>query len=162
MNERPEAEAKLERLLDRTLRDLPLRRAPATLESRVLGELERRAALPWWRHNFARWPGGARAAFVSICAGLIGLALFGGVWATAGLRLLNESGALSMPWVRQAVAITDVAAELIALLVRAVPPAWLYDGLAVSALLYAVLFGLGVAAYRTLYVDSGIAGDIKP
>jgi hypothetical protein len=36
MNEPNEAQQRLERLLDRTLRELPLRQAPATLESRVL------------------------------------------------------------------------------------------------------------------------------
>jgi hypothetical protein len=33
----------LERAVDRALRELPLRRAPHTLESRVFAELERRA-----------------------------------------------------------------------------------------------------------------------
>lgn len=162
MNERSEAEKGLERLLDRTLRELPARRAPPTLESRVLGELERRAARPWWRRSFAHWPQAARTAFVLICGGLIGLAFLGGAWAAVGLRWLHESGALSIPWARQAMAITGVAGELAALLADAVPAAWLYDGLAVSAVLYAALFGLCIAAYRTLYLHFGTAGEIRP
>jgi hypothetical protein len=39
-------------------------------------------------------------------------------------------------------------------LVRAVPPTWLYEGAAVGAVLYALLFGLGAAAYRTLYLKA--------
>ena len=49
--------------------------------------------------------------------------------------------------------------ELAAALARAVPADWVYGGLALSAALYAALFGLGVAAYRTLYLDSTLPGD---
>jgi hypothetical protein len=55
-------------LLDRVLRELPLRRAPHTLEARVLGELERRAARPWWCRSFTHWPNIARLGFLVICA----------------------------------------------------------------------------------------------
>src|ERR1700738_3597831 len=84
----------LERLLDRALRELPLRRAPLTLESRVFGELQRRAALPWWRRSFAHWPLLARAAFLVICGVLIRLAFLGGATAVAGVR--------SLSWAREA------------------------------------------------------------
>ena len=67
-------EEELERLVDRALHDLPLRRAPHTLESRVFAELERRAALPWWRRSFAHWPLPARSAFLVICIALIAFA----------------------------------------------------------------------------------------
>jgi len=40
---------------------------------------------------------------------------------------------------------------LAALLVRLIPPLWIYAGLAVGAMLYVMLFGLGAAAYRMLY-----------
>jgi hypothetical protein len=162
MNKPIETQDGLERLFNRTLNELPPRRAPPTLESRVIGELDRRAALAWWRRSFAYWPRAARAVFVAICGGLIGLAFLGGAWVTAGLRLLQDSGALSMPWLHQAAAVAGFAGELTSWLAIAVPPVWLYDGVAVSALLYAALFGLGVAAYRTLYLDSGTVGDIGP
>jgi hypothetical protein len=38
-------------------------------------------------------------------------------------------------------------------LVRAIPPLWLYEGVAMVAVLYAMLFALGAAAYRTLWVE---------
>jgi hypothetical protein len=41
-------ERKLERLIHETLRELPARQAPSSLENRVLAELARRTALPWW------------------------------------------------------------------------------------------------------------------
>jgi hypothetical protein len=139
-----EPHEELERLVDRALRELPLRRAPLTLESRVFGELERRAALPWWRRSFAHWPLLARAAFLVICGSLIRLAFLGGATAVAGVR--------SLSWARELGAMTASAAKFAALLANTVPPTWAYEGIAVCAALYAVLFGLGAAVYRTLYL----------
>jgi hypothetical protein len=143
----------LERRVDRALRELPLRSAPGTLESRVFAELERRAALPWWRRSFAHWPLAARAGFLVICIALIGLAFAGGTAAMDGLRSLNDSGALSLAWAREAWVLMSSAGNLLTSLWRAVPPLLLYGGLAVCAVLYAVLFGLGAAVYRTLYLE---------
>jgi hypothetical protein len=141
-NESPEA---LERLLDRALHELPLRRAPPTLESRVIRELDRRAALPWWRRSFVHWPLFARAGFLVICAALIRLAFLGGTTAVTGLR--------SLSWVREVGGLTASAANLIAALARIQPPNWVYAGIAACAVLYAVLFGLGAAVYRALYLQ---------
>jgi hypothetical protein len=145
----PDEPHDLERLLDRALRDLPLRRAPPTLESRVFGELRRRAALPWWRRSFGHWPLLARAVFLVICGALIRLALLGDTTAVAGVR--------SLSWTRDIGAIMASAANIAELLAHTVPPAWAYAGIAVYAGLYAVLFGLGAVVYRALYVQP--AGD---
>jgi hypothetical protein len=143
----------LEQLLDRALHDLPLRRAPDTLESRVLAELQHRAALPWWRRNFTHWPLPARLGFLVICIALIGLALAGGATALESVRALNDSGVLSLSWVREALVLMASAGNLMALLTRAVPPGLLYGGIAVCAALYGILFGLGAAVYRALYLE---------
>jgi hypothetical protein len=135
----------LEGLLERTLHELPLRRAPMTLESRVLCELQRRAALPWWRRSFAHWPLPARAVFVVICGALIRLALLGGAAAVAG--------ALSLSWAREIGVLMASGGNLATLLARTLPVSWLYEGIAACAVLYAVLFGLGAAVYRTLYLQ---------
>jgi len=159
VNEPFDEEQGLERLLDRTLRELPLRRAPPSLEARVFAELQRRAALPWWRRSFACWPRLARAGFVVMCMALVGLAFLEGAWVVARLAALNTSGAPSMFWAREALAALAGAGQMAVLIVGAVPPQWLYACLAVSAALYAALFGLGAAAYRMLYLNSKIAGD---
>jgi hypothetical protein len=159
MNEDPEAKDKSEQLLNRVLRDLPLRPAPVTLESRVFRKLERRAALPWWRRGFKSWPLVARAAFVAICSAIIGFTFLDGSWAAAGTRVLHEAGALSVSWTGPVVAVITSARELAALLLRAIPPIWLYGGIAAAAMLYAVLFGLGAAAYRTLYLQPPVVGE---
>ena len=136
----------LERLLDRTLRELPPRRAPPTLESRVFAELERRASLPWWRRNFAHWPRMARAAFLLICAGSAGLAVAGAAAAAADVR--------SLYWAREIGSLLASGGNLVALLAGIAPPLWFYEGIAVCAVLYAALFGLGAALYRTLYLQA--------
>jgi hypothetical protein len=140
-----ESHEALERQLDHALHELPLRQAPPTLESRVLGELARRAALPWWRRSFAHWPLFARATFLVVCGALIRVAFLGGAAAVAGVR--------SLSWAREIGAITDSAANLAALLAHTTPPTWVYAAIAVCAVLYAVLFGLGAAVYRTLYLQ---------
>ncbi len=159
-SERSEADQALEQLLTRTVRDLPLRRAPPALESRVLRELERRAALSWWRRSFSHWPMGARAAFAAVCVLLVRWTFQGGAWAVGALGSLHDSGALSMPWMQRAAAAAGALQQLATSLARAVPPEWLFDGLAVGAVLYTALFGLGIAAYRTLYLNpQQLAGD---
>lgn len=138
----PEAQ---ERLLDRALHGLPLRRAPVTLERRVFAELERRAALPWWRRSFGYWPPLARAVFLVICGALIKLAFLGGATAVAGIR--------SLSWTREAGVLVVSAGNLAAMLALTPPPAWADEAIAVCAVLYAILFGLGAAMYRALYLQ---------
>jgi anti-sigma factor RsiW len=135
-------EDRLERLLGDAMRGLPARSAPPTLESRVLGELARRASQPWWRRSFGHWPAFARVGWVTACGVLIGITLLGGPWTTA-----VDS------WIRQAAVITGTVGNLGASLVDAIPASWLLLGLTVAALLYAFLFGLGAAAYRLLYLQ---------
>jgi hypothetical protein len=43
--------------------------------------------------------------------------------------------------------------SLVTPLARIAPPPWLYEGIAVCGVLYAVLFGLGAVLYRTLYLQ---------
>ncbi len=148
-----EPDEALQRLLDGTLRQLPLRRAPATLEARVVNELARRAALPWWRRSFTHWPAPARIAFLVICTALVALVFVGGTAAVASLRWLVESGTMSLSWARQIALLAVSAGNLVTLLARTLPVTWLYQSIAVCALLYAVLFGLGAAVYRTLYLQ---------
>ena len=74
----------LEKFIHQTLRALPARRAPHSLESRVRAAIAARAALPWWRQSFARWPLAARVAFFIGSAGVAKVALMAAVWVLAG------------------------------------------------------------------------------
>jgi hypothetical protein len=60
---------------------------------------------------------------------------------------------LSPSWAQDVGVLAATAGNLITLLARIVPPAWAYAGIAAATLLYAVLFGLGAAVYRTLYLQ---------
>ncbi|MEP6547417.1 MAG: hypothetical protein ABJD53_08105 [Gammaproteobacteria bacterium] len=153
-----EPDEAMQRLLDRTLRELPLRGAPATLESRVFSELERRAVRPWWRRSFTHWPAPAKVAFLVFCGALVALVFACGTAAVTNLRFLLESGTPSLSWARQIGVLIVSAGNLFALLARTLPVTWLYQGIAVCAVLYAVLFGLGAAVYRTLYLHQPLDG----
>ncbi len=158
-------ESELERRVGRALRELALRRAPPSLESRVLEELGRRAALPWWRRSFATWPHLARSGFAVTC-GSIAAALLAATWpwahggASAGAGVLSAGSLLWLPGVRSALTLLDVGRELNASLLRVVPLEWLYGAMAAGAILYVALFGLGAAAYRTLYLKSSSVGEL--
>ncbi len=136
----------LEQLIDRWLRDLPSRRAPATLESRVLAELARCAALPWWQRSFAHWPHMVRVVFVILCLALGALTF---IRSTALVSSIESAHLL-----RPAGAFAGAMVQTAASLVHAIPTQWLYGALAMAATLYGLLFALGAAAYRTLYLDS--------
>jgi hypothetical protein len=146
----------LERFIDQTLRDLGQRQAPPTLESRVLAELGRRAALPWWRKPFAHWPLAARAAFVLACLGSIQLAVVAVMWVSAnGYGLWTHL----MSWMRGLGHLTSSMAGLVGSLIGVIPPSWLYAAAACAALLYGCLFGLGAIGYHILYAEPTYRGS---
>jgi hypothetical protein len=145
------ASEQLEQLVHRELRALPPRSAPRTLESRVLAEIARRAALPWWQQDFAHWPMAARAAFVVSSAALIAAILW--LLPNFGRSELDQALAPQLATFDSLRAIASRVAEFGGLVVRSISPVWIYGGLAALAALYAVLFGLGTAAYRTLYAS---------
>lgn len=144
---------KADRTLTELLRNLPPRPAPARLESRVLQLLERRRTLAWWRRGFAHWPAVVRAGFITTCVALVGASLLDTRWSTlgTGARQRAISWALSCAYpAMDAIASTTAVSTWI---VHALPANWLYVILAIAAALYVTLFGLGVAAYRTLYLS---------
>ncbi len=159
MNNRTEATQKLEQVVHQALAGLPPRRAPSTLESRVTNELARRAQLPWWRASFANWPAAARVIFILVCAALVAASILGGVSAYLGDRSFDEASALLLSWAHPFLTVVSSAGGLLTLLVRVIPPAWLYGTLGLGAFLYVTLFGLGAAAYRTLYLRPSSVGD---
>lgn len=149
-------EARLERALHRTLRDLPARRAPRTLEERVRAEIARRAALPWWRRSFAHWPLPARAVFLVGCAGVVKLALMASVWVMAGFDVAEFRAAFAtqLGWMDAVVTVFHAIGSLFDIVGRNIPPLWLYGALAFFAAMYAALFGLGAAAYKALRANA--------
>lgn len=137
-----------------TLQRLPPLQAPATLESRVLRELARREARPWWRQGFGRWPLAARVLFVPLSAAFIQLAFLSvGAFGSA-LTTAQQSTVLSTAenrWQALSGALQSLRTTG-ALVVQNVPQLWIYGAIGFALLLYGSLFGIGAAAFRSLVV----------
>lgn len=148
MNPTPEEEQRLEQLIDRTLRGQPPRRAPATLEVRVLAEIARRASLRWWQMSFAHWPVAARVALVlgSFVAIRVALRAYDWVTMPTGSSSLSSSLPPELSWIH------SLFAAIVSLF-QFIPAMWVYGGLTIVAIMYAALFGLSATAYRTLYAS---------
>jgi hypothetical protein len=146
-------DSNLESFIHRSLRSLPDRPAPRSLESRVLAAIEAQASLPWWRKSFAQWPVAARVVFVLLSAGLVKLALMATVWATGGFQASEFVNAFStqLSWLEAIRGAIRGTIESFSILLRNIPPVWLYGTVAVIAGVYASLFSLGATAYRALY-----------
>jgi hypothetical protein len=145
----PHDEQKLERLIHQTLREAGPRRAPSTLEARVMAEIARRAALPWWKQNFTHWPVGVRFAFVA-AATIVVAAI---VWGVGGINAapLRDTFATHFAWLDSVAEVGRVLRDSFSTTVDSIPTLWLWGAVAIVASLYTALFGLGAAAYRTLY-----------
>jgi hypothetical protein len=138
----------LERWARQALRDLPARRAPGSLEARVMAEIERRAARAWWQLSFMEWPTAVRIAFVLGCtaSGVAAARMF--AWLSGGVSAsVSELNSDLAP----ATASVRATASLVTSIAHQIPPGWVYGGAAVLVLLYVGLFGIGAIAYRTLY-----------
>lgn len=151
----PDNEKNLERFVHQALRELPSRRAPASLEQRVFAELERRAALPWRQKGFAYWPVSARLGFIALSGAVGQLILWLGMWAMAGFDGAQFTAAIAgqFAWLGNLTTVLHALVTSGEVIVRNIPSLWFYGAFAVVAVMCATLCGLGTAAYRTLYAD---------
>jgi hypothetical protein len=94
-----------------------------------------------------------RAAFLVFCAGLAGLVVYTGVYVQTGFDTAQTSGTLApmLAFVNRVLGIGRGLVDFVMLVSRHVPSLWIYGTIAFVAGLYAMLFGLGAAAYRTLW-----------
>lgn len=142
---RPDPEEALQKFVDRVLREQPLRRAPADLSNRVLSIIEQRAARAWWQMGFNEWPAIARVLFIvaSIAVGAVALEI--PAWLMEALDLRFPMG------FSRGIALWQVARTVMSSVASSIPMEWVYGAVAGIAALYATFFGVGAAAYRTLY-----------
>jgi len=144
----PENEKNLEQIIHRTLRSLPERRAPRTLEHRVLAAIAAKQSVPWWHKSYAYWPTPVKVSFFAASL------LF-----AVGISTLQASnGSAVMEWLRSAMShlnplrtTANAIGESGAIVYRSIPSLYIYGALAAFGALYAALFGLGATAYRTLF-----------
>ena len=150
MNDRTPLDERLEQLTHQALRELPPCAAPASLETRVLREIELRAAGKRRATGIARWPRAARIVLSAVCALCVPL-----VWLLASRLPSHVTVALANSSVAHAVrsisgtgrTVLDLG-ELAVHLVHAIPATWLLGGLFVVGAVYAALIALG---YLLLY-----------
>ena len=131
----------LDRQVTRALQAQPPRRAPGTLERRVLAQIESGAAAIGWRRGFAHWPLAARIVFLAASAGIVKVALSMALW------LASPDLSFDLP---AQVAWVQTLLVAIASVVRTVPPVWIHAGVLILLAMYAALFGIGATAYRTV------------
>jgi hypothetical protein len=141
----------LEESIRRAVAGLPARRAPATLEGRVLAAIAARGAPAGEARGFAAWPAPARWLGLPILAGVAAgvVAVLGGDSAAELLSKFGLPSFLGAGWDAFLFASRAVAA-VAAMLTRAVPASWWYAALLAFAVWYAGVVGLGLTAYRLL------------
>jgi len=150
-----EATSPGERRLAALVRELAPRQAPPTLENRVLREIERCAARPWWRSSFAQWPGGARAAFSVFGVALVALCVVVGNRMADAFTVPYGAGMLAAHPAHALLTMIATTQQLWTVLSGLVPSGWARAALVAAIALYVSLFALGAAAYRWLYAGSG-------
>jgi hypothetical protein len=153
MSSRDQTDEKLEWLVAQVLRDQPLRRAPASLEARVLGELATRSRLPWWRRGIASWPAAVRIPIVAGCAVCVPLAWILSVWLARHLVAVTTHPGVAEPISNVLDAGRAIAAlgAIIAHILQSIPREWLLGGVLATAAVYAALFALLAVGYSLLW-----------
>ena len=149
----PNDEKNLETLIHQTLRSLPERQAPSTLEHRVFNALAARKALPWWRQSFTHWPAPARLGFAGGSLVLVAGLLLSGSIDTARLSHAFSTVCTCLAPLRATIGVLGYIGNLGAHLFHSIPAAYLYGGTAAIVMFYVVLFGLGTTAYRTFFAN---------
>lgn len=152
MSSRDQSDEKLERLVSQVLRDQPLRRAPASLETRVLGELAARSRLPWWRRGIATWPVSVRIPVIATCAVCVPAVWVLSLWLAAHLASVTRSRmAGPLATIRDAGHTVSSLGALTTHIVQSIPREWLLGGFVATATLYATLFALAAFGYSLLF-----------
>lgn len=142
-----ESDKNLERLIHQTLRALPDRKAPGTLEHRVLAAIAARQSLPWWHRSFVSWPTPVKLAFMGGTVAIAAVAARLDSSSSASVsQALADVQAMVLPLRTTAETVKGYGESLFA----GIPSVWIYGALGFIGTLYAALLGLGTAAYKTL------------
>jgi len=137
----------MESWADTVLRQLPARRAPATLASRVLGEIRTRQVSPWYRQPWRTWSISLQATTTGLTVALLGLMVWG--WMSWDWSRGVEFTLGFVPHLFSSVA-TTLGHLLGALwLVLLHVGGWIFIGsLAVLATAWVATLGLGTTCWR--------------
>lgn len=125
-----------------TLRQLPDRRAPASLTSRVLEQIRQQQAVPWYQRPWTAWPPALRWVTALGVLGLFGFLLWGwmsGGWSIPGFVPDSLTSAAS--------ALGHLPGALWMVL-RHVADTTLLVGIAILAVAWFATLGLGTTCWR--------------
>jgi len=152
-----QTEQRLERAVDKLCKQLPDRKAPADLYSRVMREVQLRKALPWWRKSFLHWPVAMQGLFVTAALitakGVLMISDWCGVHVFTPAASVTQSSSV----VQGASTLMSVSNQVSSQIAHMVPSSWMYGAALLVAMFYLVLFGIGVTTYKTLYAARGAA-----
>ena len=140
MNEQ-EHDKRLERFVDKVLREQPMLSAPPSLQDKVFARIARQEAIAWQR-GFEAWPVFARLAFALASLALIAFAVEVPAWLASAIDLDTPVG------VSRGLALLHALKTIGSSLSSGISTFWMYAILSSIAALYAVCFGVGAAAYR--------------
>jgi hypothetical protein len=145
---------KLEEFVQRAVAAIPERRAPRSLEARVLAEIDRRAALPWWRRSYGFWPAPMRGVFLvlSAAAAAVLIAGFMTFFQGSGTAEAANEVARRFAWLSLAGETVETLLAAARNAVGSLPSLWVYGALAAVGACYATLACVGAAAYKTFFV----------
>lgn len=143
----------LEQKIHALLREQPVRRAPSSLEARVMGEIARRQALPWWHQSYAYWPNPIKLTFLVLATGVAGVAVLFSMQ-LLGLVSADSVTQVFSPVVGAYLTLKTACSTVIGLVTPSlsdISTTYIYAALAVVGGAYAVMLGLGATAYRVLW-----------
>ena len=150
-----------ESLIARQLRDLPLRRAPATLEARVLaaiaaGDLQPvavRDAAPWYRRSFRHWPLPVQIAFALLSAALAHQLTkwLGGVSTYTPSELAGDELRSSWSVVQAVATVGHSLTDSLRALLGSLPRNWLLFVVSGAVTSYTVLASASAFVFRTIH-----------
>ena len=138
-----EREKRLERFVDKVLREQPLLPAPSGLQDKVFARIAAREASAWQR-GFQAWPAFARVVFGLASLALVAFAIEVPAWLAGVIDLDTPVG------VSRGLALLHALKTIGSSLSSGIPTFWIYAILSSIAALYALCFGVGAAAYRVL------------
>jgi hypothetical protein len=121
--------ADLERLLDRSLQELPPPRAPGTLVPRVMARVHHWTQRPWYAREWLTWPLGARitsaAAAVALLAGILLASPASGAGDRLAAAIATAAGSLTSDAVADPASIARLAGDTAAQASATTSAAWI-------------------------------------
>jgi hypothetical protein len=141
----------LARWTDQALRQLPQRPAPAGFQARVIAEIQRQAALPWYRRPWTQWNRNQRWFSFILFAALLS-AVFGFVLPSLELAATQGSAGQIASDASRTLATLSSGAETVGkslrLVIDRIPSLYLTAAFTALAALWLSTAGLGAACWR--------------